>query len=370
MKNKVLVLVFVLFYCKIAVSKNITFENFTDDSIQWHLHNDTILVGLKISPPFTMKNVNGEFEGVSVELWESIARSLGVHFIYKEYDLKNLLQAIENGEVDLCISPLTVTSERLTRFNFTQPFYTSTISIAVKGQKKSFALLLLSNVFSLNFLKAILALVGVVFILGLLLWLAERKKNPQIAENFKGIGDGIWWAAVTMTTVGYGDKTPISPLGRGIALFWMFLSIIIISSLTASITTALTMERISTSIDNFQDLVEIRTATLEGSSTETYFWKKGAKTIGLKDIDEGMNKLVNDEIDAFVYDEPILRYVIQQKNLDKTVRIVEHQFNSQYYSFALPNNHYLLDLINPLLIKELEGIRWKGILNNYNLSQE
>ena len=231
-------------------------------------------------------------------------------------------------------------------------------------------MLLLSNIFTLNFAKAILVLIGIIFFLGTLFWLSERKNNTTIAHGYKGIGDGIWWAAVTMTTVGYGDKTPISPLGRFIALFWMFLSIIIISSLTASITTALTMERISTNIEKLQDLSRVKAATVSGSSTEVFFLKRGIKTIGLKNVEEGLLQLENGEIDAFVYDEPILRYLIQQNNLDNRIVIIEHEFNSQYYSFSMPHNHKLRDIINPLLIKELEGIKWKGILNEYNLEQE
>jgi voltage-gated potassium channel Kch len=59
---------------------------------------------------------------------------------------------------------------------------------------------------------------------GALIWLAERRHNE---EQFRrdpaaGIGNGIWWSAVTMTTVGYGDKAPVTLAGRVIALVWMF----------------------------------------------------------------------------------------------------------------------------------------------------
>ena len=363
-------LLLLFLFSKISFSQEIIPDSICVDSTALVFQNDTVLIGLKISPPFTMKDANGNFTGVSVKLWEAIAKELGVKYQFKEYNLTDLLIAIEKGDIDLCISPLTVTSERLKLFDFTQPFYTSNISIAVKGEKKSFILLLLSNIFTLNFVKAILALIGVIFILGALFWLAERKNNPGIAENFRGVGDGIWWAAVTMTTVGYGDKTPISPLGRFIALFWMFLSIVIISSLTASITTALTMERINTSIEKLQDLTKVKTATVEGSSTEVFFLNRGMQTDKVKTITEGLAKLENGEIDAFVYDEPILRYLIQQNELDEKIVIIEHEFNSQYYSFSMPHNHKLRDYVNPLLIKELESVEWKGVLNKYNLSQD
>lgn len=42
----------------------------------------------------------------------------------------------------------------------------------------------------------------------------------------KGLGQAVWWAAVTMTTVGYGDKAPKTLGGRVVAVAWMLASIV------------------------------------------------------------------------------------------------------------------------------------------------
>lgn len=53
--------------------------------------------------------------------------------------------------------------------------------------------------------------------------------------NIKGFGDALWWAVATVTTVGYGDATPVTPEGRGLAVFLMLTGIVFYSILTANI---------------------------------------------------------------------------------------------------------------------------------------
>jgi voltage-gated potassium channel len=64
---------------------------------------------------------------------------------------------------------------------------------------------------------------------GLLMTLADR-------ENFPSIGSGLWWAAQTVTTVGYGDDVPNTLAGRSVAVLVMLLGIGFLTVITASIT--------------------------------------------------------------------------------------------------------------------------------------
>jgi voltage-gated potassium channel len=66
-----------------------------------------------------------------------------------------------------------------------------------------------------------------------------------------GYGDGIWWAIVTATTVGYGDISPSTLWGRIIAVLLMLVGIGLVSTLAASITSYFVQQTANT---EFKDL--------------------------------------------------------------------------------------------------------------------
>jgi voltage-gated potassium channel len=66
---------------------------------------------------------------------------------------------------------------------------------------------------------------------GILMTVVER-------EDFPTIGSGLWWAAQTVTTVGYGDNVPVTFAGRILAVLVMLLGISFLTVITAAITSA------------------------------------------------------------------------------------------------------------------------------------
>ena len=85
-----------------------------------------------------------------------------------------------------------------------------------------------------------------------------------------GIGSGFWWSAVTMTTVGYGDKAPITLGGRVVAFIWMLLAIIIVSVFTATITSTLTVAHLDVAVKGPQDLPKVRVGAIANTTGEPY----------------------------------------------------------------------------------------------------
>ena len=70
---------------------------------------------------------------------------------------------------------------------------------------------------------------------GLLFWIVERPFNDQLDHPVTGPFNAIYWSFVTMTTVGYGDITPNTSIGKIISILWMILGLVIASVVTATI---------------------------------------------------------------------------------------------------------------------------------------
>ena len=85
---------------------------------------------------------------------------------------------------------------------------------------------LLETLFNSRRLRTIAAaLIFFIFLFGYLFYVSE----PDVRD----LGDGIWWALVTITTVGYGDITPVTTLGRVVASSLMLLGLGLIATITA-----------------------------------------------------------------------------------------------------------------------------------------
>lgn len=77
-----------------------------------------------------------------------------------------------------------------------------------------------------------------IFITALIMFNAEEDINPETGEYlFRNFFDAFYWAACTLTTVGYGDLYPISNIGRAISIMSSIVGIAIIA-LPSGIVTA------------------------------------------------------------------------------------------------------------------------------------
>lgn len=104
------------------------------------------------------------------------------------------------------------------------------LGVLIRANKERLIRLLVLS--SDSFPAAMATLFGLVFVFGAAIFALEQGNNPQFGE----LSDALWWAFVTITTVGYGDIVPITPGGRVVAVMTMVFGIVIYSLLVANLT--------------------------------------------------------------------------------------------------------------------------------------
>jgi len=355
----------------LSVASSFSADTFAKES-KSYIEKDTLQVGYTLSPPFLNKK-NDQLIGPSYWLWQEVFADKDIAFNYKEMSHEELLKALKTGEVDISMSPLTINDERLENFDFTVPFQSVQSGIMVE-QQSAFekAIQFLRSFFSINFFKAMGGLAIVILIFGFLEWLFERKANEEeFDKGIKGLWQGFWWSAVTMTTVGYGDKSPRTTGGRVIALIWMFTAIIIISGFTASIASSLTVNQIDSGKSQMNDFKDKKLATIEASVTEKWLEENFfTNRTSVESSSEFNDLLLNNKVDAIAYDRPVLQSIIKKDSLDQ-FKLLPTQYNYQYYALginrSLPDNfkHQLsLSLLRATQTKD-----WDVILSEYGIEQ-
>jgi polar amino acid transport system substrate-binding protein len=326
-----------------------------------------LTVGVVSVPPLAMKTPAGQWTGFSIELWKAVADDAGYKYEFLEFaNLQLLLSAIESKQIDV-IPCLPVRERFEPRMDFSQSYFKSGLSIAVPGQGHEFTWRrIFQGMFSFQMLKAITFLFFVSLLAGGLVWVFERKPNAEMfgGKPIQGIGHGVWWAIVTMATVGYGDKAPRTLAGRAVALVWIVFSLVFLSCFTATITTSLTVGELKGKVRGFDDLYDARVGVVAGSEGQSFLSKNGIATVGFDTIQDGLADLAAKKIDAFVQDEHLLTYTVKRE-FAKRAQILPHVYDEYFVSIALQDKSPHRKLVNRALLRFMQSEKWSQLVSHY-----
>jgi len=326
-----------------------------------------LIVGTKVAPPFAMKDRNGNWEGASIDLWKEIAKKLNLTYKFEENSLTSLMDKIKNKEIEIGIAAITVTANRERFADFSNGYYTEELSIAIPKNEGSILTELLNKLFSYTTLWVILGIIIVVHVAGLAFWFMERSDKDNKDENpIKGINNGIWWATVTMTTVGYGDITPKTFGGKVVAIIWMFVSMFLVAVLIAAFASIFTSVKKSYFITSPNDLKKGKIATIQGSFSDDYLKNKNILPVYYKSLESALEAVKNREVDAIVYDEDLLQHLIGKKFND-SLKLTNAHFMPTSYSLIFKNDCALKESVNRALLEVIESDKWKIIKNRYSI---
>ncbi|MEQ8997133.1 MAG: transporter substrate-binding domain-containing protein [Coleofasciculus sp. B1-GNL1-01] len=331
--------------------------------------SSTLRVITKVFEPFVIYD-NGNYSGFSIELWDKLAEKMGVSYQLQGVDtIGQLLEEIEQEMADVAIAGVTITSEREETIDFSYPYFESGLQIMVSAQNRSLLGTLFQGTLSILLTPALYYAIGF-FVLCLLIaahliWFVERQHNEEFPKSYlPGIWESFWWAAVTVTTVGYGDKTPKKALGRLFALFWMCAGYFIFAYFTASITTSFTLQGLRGAIATPADLHHVRVATVEKSAAQEYLQDNRVASILFKTLPEAYQALEDERVDAVVYDAPALQNYATSEG-QGMVKLIEPTFQQQNYGIALPEGSLWREKINLTLLKLMEDGTYQGLYQEW-----
>lgn len=318
-----------------------------------HAQDDQLKILTIERPPFSYVE-DGQPTGFSVELMQKIAVELEreVEFQFVN-EFADMLDAVERGEVDGAIANISITSAREAKMDFSQPIYESGLRIMTKKSNTDPSIWSVLARWELVYLVG--AGFGILFLLGMLMWMLERKKQPYFQLGAReAMFPSFWWALNLVINGGFEVTMPRTVLGRLLGVMMVVSSLFVVSLFVANITAALTVKAIQGSIQTLQDLNDRRAGTTQGSTATAFLESKDVAHKKFASYRDLIDAFENDELDAVFFDGPILSFYVTNV-ADGDAFLLDQIFRQEDYGIALPQGSELREPINRVLLRMVES---------------
>jgi len=308
---------------------------------------------------------DGKFSGFLIDIFDSIANNLNLEYHYKDVgNVHGLLKSVVDSTVDIGVAGVTIKGSREDIVDFSHPYLNSGLNILIKNEKTPNPLLIIKNYFQRSWGALWRFFLFLAFCSLMIYWLEKGK--PSFDDNLlKGFCDGIYWTNTTMTTVGYGDKTPLTFGGKTFAILVMWIGIVVVFPyFVAQMNQVFTAESNSYSISCPEDLKGKRVATKRGIAAVETLEKLGAIPVERNTMDSCYVLLEDSDVDAVVYDMPPIRSFVKKRGNGKFV-IVGDIFDKQDYGFVFQEDSEFYELVNTALLKFMDRDGYEIVKNRW-----
>jgi len=322
-----------------------------------------LTIAVSSFPPFVILD-GDEPRGFSVDLWRSLADAEGLPYRFQEHpDVQSKLDAVAQGHADVAIGGITITLERERGVDFTLPVFRTGLDIMVPASDGEFRVGSLFKVFTRGRITILVGFVLLIITAGHLVWWAERGKDAFSDDYIPGVVEGFYWAIVTASTVGYGDKAPVRWPGRAVAALVIVVSLPMFAIFTAELTSAFTVANLDTGIEGPDDLAGRRVGVVANTASVRPAAATDAVLVRYDTLDDAAAALVEERIVAVVYDAPALQFQVARS--DGSLAVVDALFEPQPYGIAVQPASPLRERLNRALLEIRETERWSAIRDEW-----
>jgi ABC-type amino acid transport substrate-binding protein len=296
--------------------------------------------------PFVVRS--GEVPGgIMFDVWEQVAAELGLSYTVVWVDsLDELGGLLTDGGADVAVAPLSSTSEREDTFDFSTPVVASGPAFGVH-QRAENPITLAGALFSRDTLRLLLWSGLGLLLLGHLMWFVDRRSaDSDLADTYvRGVWDGVWWATVTVTTVGYGDTSPKTTASRLVAMLAMLGSLLLVGAFVSEVTTALQAGRAATVVADVRDLEGRPVGVVENSSAAAFLDERGVTTVDHPSQTEAFAAVASGDLDVVVADA----YTLAAVGGDYGLRSTGQPLYDEFIAFGLRDGDEVRDAVNAAL---------------------
>jgi ABC-type amino acid transport substrate-binding protein len=159
------------------------------------------------------------------------------------------------------------------------------------------------------------------------------------------VWDGVWWAAATITTVGYGDKAPTSTRGRIVAMIAMLASLFLVGAFVTEVSRDVATQRSEQGITSVDTIGNRSVAVVDGSTFAEYVESQGVNTIALPNQSEAFDAVAAGTADV-VLASP---FALSNLGDEHGVRAVGTVLYEEFESFGLTQGSPWREPINAVL---------------------
>ena len=315
-------------------------------------------------PPFSMVE-DGVDTGFSIELLEALAKALDWEYQIDRVDLfSDMLGAVIEGRADLAIANISITSAREITMDFSQPIFESGLQIMVPADSQR----------SVSIWRALLSpdlllALGIAFVLlivgGMVMWLFERRAQPYFDRPAREAWfPSFWWALNLVVNGGFEERVPQTIFGRLFGVLLVVSSLFVVSVFVAKITSVMTVEAITGSVNSVNDLYGQRVGTIEGSTAAGFLDRREIDFRGYADLGPLLADFEAGKIEAVVFDAPVLSYYATYDGAGMA-SMAGSVFLRENYGMIFPTSSSLVEDVNRALLSLREDGTYDAIYRKW-----